>query len=310
MNDSTLSMCVCTYKRPDGIRRTLDSFAACHKPADRRMEIVVVDNDPAESAKRILDAFRASHPALEVKYAIESVRGIAAARNRCLMESTGEWVTFIDDDEYVDAEWLMELIAVQEQTDADAVFGPVEPTFCAPTPSWVTMSGAYTRTRHRTGESIDWRDARTGNVLFRRSLARRVGGFDPSFGLTGGEDTAFFALASRAGARLVWADAALVFETISPDRISRRWLCHRSFHSARNYVRIRARVESRWAFVQEFGKGAFGLLVYALLLLFALGTGSLTSLKWSRRLCASWGKLSALRVVDDFYGRGTPALND
>jgi succinoglycan biosynthesis protein ExoM len=303
-NDATLSLCMCTYKRPDGVRRALDSLAACNKPSGRRIEIVVVDNDSAGTTKHVVDSFLASHPGLELKYAVESAPGIAAARNRCLMESSGEWVTFVDDDEYVDAAWLMELIAVQERTDADAVFGPVVAAFTKPTPSWVATTDAYMRKRHGTGEMIDWRDARTGNVLLRRSLASRIGGFDPSFQLTGAEDSAFFAMASQAGARLAWADTALVFETIPPDRISRRWLCRRSFHGSRNYVRVLARVHGRWAFAQEIVKGMLGLPAYAALLLLAVGTGSTTSLKWSRRLCGSWGKLAALWSVDELYGRG------
>jgi succinoglycan biosynthesis protein ExoM len=304
VNASSLSMCICTYQRPAGILRALDSLAACHRPDGWRVEIVVVENDPAESAKPIVDRFRASHSGVALKYAVEPVPGIAAARNRCVAEAAGEWVTFIDDDEYVDSAWLMELIAVQQQTDADAVFGPVEPAFSAAVPSWVTKTGAYSRKRHPTGETIDWREARTGNVLLRRSLARRIGGFDPFFELTGAEDSAFFAMASQAGAKLVWADAAVVSETIPPNRISRRWLCRRSFHGARNYVRVLTRVHGRRAYVEECAKGAIGLPIYGVLSLLALGTGSLTSLKWSRRLFASWGKLSAPWAVKGFYRRG------
>jgi succinoglycan biosynthesis protein ExoM len=265
------------------------------------VEIVVVDNDPAMSAKASCDDFRARHPEVELRYVLDTGPGVAAARNRCLMEATGEWVTFIDDDEYVDAAWLVELIQVQEEYHADAVLGPVLPAFAGTAPVPRDLIGAYMRTRHRTGGVIGWREARTGNVLLRRSLVKRVGLFDPSFGPTGGEDTAFFAMAWRAGAKLVWADRAIVFETTGPERMSRRWLCRRSFNGARSYVRVLARVHGRWAGAMELAKGAIGLPVHAMLFLLAIGTGSPTRLQWSLKLCESWGKLLALRAIDGSY---------
>src|ERR1035437_1933726 len=90
-----LSMCVCTFRRTDGIRRALESLAECRKPVGVRAEIIVVDNDSAMSGKQACDAFQSSHLECQVKYVVEAVPGIAAARNRCLAEATGDWVTFI-----------------------------------------------------------------------------------------------------------------------------------------------------------------------------------------------------------------------
>jgi hypothetical protein len=72
--------------------------------------------------------------------------------------------------------------------------------------------------------------ARTGNVLVSREILQKLPKlFDERFGLSGGEDHDLFLRLRRQGARIVWADDALVFETIPADRIRVSWLLRRAF---------------------------------------------------------------------------------
>ena len=79
---------------------------------------------------------------------------------------------------------------------AQGVLGPVRPHFETEAPTWVRKCGLYYRPEHETGFIISWREARTGNVLFRREILPATsptirtpefpnGGEDQDFGIAG-----------------------------------------------------------------------------------------------------------------------------
>ena len=80
-----VSLCVCTYRRPVGLRRLLDAAARVHTERVRRLEIVIVDNDPDGSARSTVDSIEGM-PFI-VRYVHEPRRGISFARNRAVAEA-------------------------------------------------------------------------------------------------------------------------------------------------------------------------------------------------------------------------------
>lgn len=92
------TVAICTRERPDDLRRTLD--AVCRlQPAP--LEILVVDNAPSSRATHDVTATFPS-----VRYVVEPIRGLNAARNRALREARGAVVAFTDDDATPEPEWL------------------------------------------------------------------------------------------------------------------------------------------------------------------------------------------------------------
>ena len=78
-----------------------------------------------------------------------------------------------------------------------------------------------------------------GNVLMKRRMVTHPHTrFDPSFGLTGGEDTEFFYRLFVSGRRLIWCDEAVVTEPVSETRLTLQWIRRRGFRSGQTYQRI------------------------------------------------------------------------
>lgn len=225
-----VTVCALTYLRPKGLRWLLDGLDELVVPAGITVSVVIVDNDPDESARSIVDE-RAGRSAHDVAYVAEPARGISHARNAAVAAARArgaDAVAFIDDDEWPDPSWLTELLATMAATGADIVTGPVFPVFEEPPPRWVTDGGFFERRRHEHHERI--RYATTSTVLLTtRSIADRPAPFDPAFGLSGGEDTHLFAELREAGFVSVWCDRAHVFETIPPSRVDARWLLRREY---------------------------------------------------------------------------------
>ncbi len=224
-------MCVVTHARPQGLARLLEGLAGQRfRAAPAGFRVIVVDNAPRPDAEAVCAGFAGRFSAGLV-YRRCARPGIASGRNAAL-EAAGdaEWIAFLDDDEVPDPGWLDALLQVARDTGAPVVTGPVLAAFESPPPHWVPAGGFFSTPRRPTGTLL--LRAFTGNVLFRGALLRETGRrFDPRLDRTGGEDTHFFTALGRAGYPIVWADEAIVRETVPAERVDPRWLVRRKFRS-------------------------------------------------------------------------------
>lgn len=237
-----VSLCVCTYRRPLGLRRLLDAVARVRTERVRRLEIVVIDNDPDGSARATVDALEGMP--FTVRYAVEPRRGISFARNRAVAEAdpSSDWIAFLDDDEEPEPEWLDELVRVRAEYGADVVAGPVLPRYEAPAPRWVIRGRFHEAPRRPTGTLLPYAD--TGNVMVRASLFRELPApFAVSLALAGGADTHFFLRVARAGHRIVWADQAVAWEWVPPSRVRLSWLLQRAFRRGNGWALLERELE-------------------------------------------------------------------
>lgn len=227
-SNQTISVCICTRGRPKLLRKLLESLERLSELLGFDVQLVVVDNHPLGSAESVVQPIRHRW---RIQYVRERKPGIAAARNAALKNSTSsDWVAFVDDDEVVDARWLVSLLETAEKFKADVVAGPVIPAFAHCVPQWFIEGGFCKRPRCKTGQNPKWLG--TGNVLIGKRVLGANGGFDERFSLTGGEDTDFFLRAKRAGFKIIWCDEAIVYEHIGPERGNMRCQLWRAYHDA------------------------------------------------------------------------------
>ena len=97
----TLSVVVCTYRRPDNLDRCLHGIAAQTRQPDEVL-VVVRDTDTAS-----LDYLRQRSPEpLSLRTVLVSEPGLVAARNAGLLASRTDLLTFTDDDAIPRPDWL------------------------------------------------------------------------------------------------------------------------------------------------------------------------------------------------------------
>jgi glycosyltransferase involved in cell wall biosynthesis len=234
-----VAICIPTYRRPALLSALLESLARLElsEPAPDVL-VVVVENQPEGYVPRIV----AEHAGLPwpVITGMEPTRNIALARNKCIalaLDHGADWVAFVDDDEQVTPRWLEELLRVQRAFDADVVGGTVINSYHEAVPRWIADGQLPRRRHHPTGTDVGIGE--TSNVLISRRVLELVPGrFDVRFGRSGGSDTHFFLRARSAGARIVWADDAIVHETFASSRTTLRWLLRRAFRTGNATVWI------------------------------------------------------------------------
>jgi succinoglycan biosynthesis protein ExoM len=229
MIETKIQVCVtiCTFKRPELLLRLMRELIGQHTGGLFFISIVVVDNDVKESARSVVREF-SQESNIQARYYVERTRNIALARNRAVANATGDYLAFIDDDEFPVKRWLYEMVRACNEYGADGVLGPVLPHFETQPPAWLKRAGFYERPRHRTGFVMDWQESRTGNVLLKRRVVQEMEEvFRPAFG-NGGEDQDFFRRVMAAGRIFIWCDEAEAYETVPPHRWKRRFLIKRA----------------------------------------------------------------------------------
>ena len=84
----------------------------------RNMEIIVVDDGATEGSGQICDAWRERDSRIRVIH--QKNAGVSAARNAGLDACTGQIISFVDADDWLDGQLYAKLVACLEENDADA----------------------------------------------------------------------------------------------------------------------------------------------------------------------------------------------
>jgi glycosyltransferase involved in cell wall biosynthesis len=254
--------------------------------------IVIVDNDKSESARQIVESY-ARQSKISIHYYVEPEQNIAIARNRALVNTQGDFVGFIDDDEFPQECWLLRLYNALNHYKCDGVLAPVLPFFEHEPPSWVLKGSYFDRPCHRTGYVLDWKNTRSGNALLNRELFRKERKwFDPAFG-SGGEDRDFFRRMIEEGHVFIWCNEAFVYETILPNRWKRTVLLKRAL--LRGKMALNSPEGDR---PLSIIKSVIAILVYTTSLPLLAMFGHNIFMKYLIRTCDHLGKFFSFLGID------------
>jgi succinoglycan biosynthesis protein ExoM len=289
-----VSVCIATYRRTERLRSVLEDLARQSRLPD---QVVVVDNDLAGSARSSIEQLRASGVPFVIVYDVQPERNIAMTRNRTVKLADGDWLAFIDDDERAPETWLQQLLDAAAANAADGILAPVEPRLPSDAPSWIRRGRFYDFAHQRSGEPVPLNRMRFGNVLLRGNpLRAEPGPFDPSYGLSTGEDGDLLVRLARKGLRIIWCDEAIVWEPIEAKRLSLRWLLMRALSGGQEFAR--QTVNGRYRPINWIGRAAFfgrallQLLVAAGLAALSWPGGRHRAARWLITASANLGKLS------------------
>ena len=286
-----ICVCVCTYKRPQLLKRLLSKLEAQKTKELFNYSIVIVDNDSTESARKIVESY-ITQSNISISYYVQPEQNIALTRNKAIENASGNLIALIDDDEFPPEDWLVNLYQAINNYKSDGILGPVIPYFEKMPPKWVLKGHFFDRPTHPSGHVLNWQNTRTGNALLKRKLFQKNHQwFNPTFG-SGGEDRDFFKRSIEDGHVIVWSNEAPVYETVPPDRWKRRVMIKRAL--------LRGKMASN---ATESGfmsllSSVVAIAIYTICLPVFLLRGQHIFMKYLTKNCDHIGKIFAFLGID------------
>jgi succinoglycan biosynthesis protein ExoM len=285
-----ISVCICTYKRARFLRRLLDELRDQETDGLFTYSIVVADNDGLQSAKEVVSDFAATS-SIPITYCAEPLQNIPLARNKAIENASGDFVAFIDDDEFPTERWLLTLFNECNRTGVDGVVGPVMRHFDERPPTWIVKGGFYERPTYPTGFVIDWKNGRTNNVLLRKRIfSLGAQPFRPEFRT--GEDQDFFRRMMEMGRVFIWCNEAVVYEVVPPIRWKRSVILRRAL------LRGTVSVVHPTFGLRDIIKSFIAAPAYTAALPLALVCGHHRFMVLAEKLCEHVGRLLALLGIN------------
>lgn len=176
MNQTTISIIVPAYNIAPYLERCIDSILA---QTHRALEIIVVDDGSTDDTGVILDRLAASDS--RIKAIHKENGGVSSARIRGIAESTGEFIGFVDGDDYVEPEMFAHLLKNAREAEADISHCGYQMVFPDGHIDLYYGTGKKVLQDHVTGlrDLLEGRFVEPGlwNKLYRREIVR---GFEQS----------------------------------------------------------------------------------------------------------------------------------
>ena len=110
-----LSVIVTIYNREAVLRRCVDSILAQNMTD---YEVILVDDGSRDGSRRIMETYERSHQE-RIRCLYRENGGVARARNAGLAAACGEYITYVDSDDWLPENVLGQLERKAEQTQAD-----------------------------------------------------------------------------------------------------------------------------------------------------------------------------------------------
>ena len=247
MSTELISVIICTYNRSEMLDSALRSLKEQQASPNVHFEIVVVDDGSADSTQLVVRTHLLAST-VPIRYVRQEHAGIAAARNRGFLASSGSWIAFFDDDQIAASNWLVRLFDKATTEDVDIVGGPcllrlTGNGHCALDPTIRRLLGENPRMMQEgiyRGRGWDPRKRAvipgTGNVLVKRIAFERVGLFNESRKY--GEDREFFVRAMKARLTFAVANAAVVYHVVPSSRLTARYLLNTAMKGGQTLAEI------------------------------------------------------------------------
>lgn len=87
----------------------------------KNLEIILLDDGSADNSLAVCEAFGKQDSRIKVLH--HKNHGVSYTRNRGLKEATGDYLMFLDGDDWVDTSMVAEYVNAAEENNADAVIG-------------------------------------------------------------------------------------------------------------------------------------------------------------------------------------------
>lgn len=279
-----ISAIIATYNRAQFLEGLFDSILQ-QSIDSSRYEVVLVNNNSTDDTEAKCHEFMAAHPEVQVKYVVETQQGLSFGRNRGVAESTGKYLTFLDDDAVLTPDFFAQIIGfLDAHPEVSAIGGKILLKYMVGKPSWynpylASLLGFFDKGDAQKRFTKDY--FRGSNMSFRAELFQRHEGFNTALGrvgrqLYGNEEKELFYRLQAKGEEMWYVPEAVVFHLVPQERTTAEFIRRQGIGSGisqRRQAKVSGQTSESIVLVKEALKwvATLGLaVIYALQLKFAV----------------------------------------
>lgn len=233
----SLSVIICTYNRASLLIKTLRSLLLLDRL--KEAEVIVVDNRSTDETPSVVGDFIARcGDTLDIRYVLEPVQGLSAARNNGILSARSELIAFLDDDAIPERTWLSTILETFEsQAKVMAMGGLIHPLFETERPAWLIPPFELPLTIVNLGNEV--REYPPGLHPCGANMAMRKTVFDISLfpldlgrkgeSLISGEESWVFEQIRKKGHSILYHPQMAVQHFIPAARLTEEWMMRRYY---------------------------------------------------------------------------------
>jgi len=241
-----ISIIIPTLNRANLLRPAIQSFCHQNFPSDQ-FEILVVDNGSTDNTRGITESAINAFLSHKIRYIYEPEPGLLSGRHRGALDAKGELLTFVDDDIEADANWLQAIKESFDDSTVQIVGGRNLPKYELEPPEWLDWFWSDHSYGKICGDlslldfgdqvrEIDANYVWGLNFSIRKNALFELGGFHPDCVpkhlqyFQGDGETGLTQKANLKRYRAIYQPKALVFHSVSKDRMTHEYFDKRYFY--------------------------------------------------------------------------------
>ncbi len=224
-----ISVVVCTYNRDLYLSRCLVNLKNQDFNKDD-FEIIIVDNNSTDNTSTICLNFIKQNPEFKILYFLEEKVGLSHARNTGITMSSGEIISFIDDDGFAKSNYLKSIYTIASDINFKeylAFGGKVIPVYNEDKePKWLSKYIEGVVSKVDLGDRIipfNKKYPAGCNMVFRKEVFDVYGGFNSDLH-TRGDDKYVFDKLKKNNVKILYSPTIEVEHFIDDYRLEKKFI--------------------------------------------------------------------------------------
>jgi glycosyltransferase involved in cell wall biosynthesis len=222
-----ITVAICTYNRERFLKQLFDSISrqSLNKSS---FEVVLINNNSPGNTKEIFTLFCKENPTLKTVYSEETKQGLSFARNHAISLAKSPLITFLDDDAFIEENYLENcLAAFSNNSNIVALGGKILLHYEGNIPKWenkyLNSLLGYFNLGDLPFTFSKKNYPRGSNMTFSLKVFEIIGAFNTYLGRTdksmiGGEEKELFDRIYRANLEVLYDPKIIVFHSVPEER--------------------------------------------------------------------------------------------
>ena len=236
-----LSIAICTYNRSELLRYCLQSL--CEQDTDMsEVEVLVINNNSSDDTIEVASEFK--DKLNNLKIVTETKQGLSHARNRGYVESSAEWVCYLDDDGKAHTNMVTESFKAIDHSNYSCFGGVYLPWYKYGQPKWFKDKYGSNKKPFDKDTVLTGDSHLSGGIFFvKRELLEELGGFSTDLGMTGnkvayGEETELQLRIRNKGLDTVYVPSIKIDHLVPKYKLNVEWFLNGAEALGRDQVKM------------------------------------------------------------------------